>query len=282
MARAISSVRNSVDAATLGSIIERAKRDGAVTTASLRLGKLTRVAEAELVEGLARAGLEHTGKAVRVPVRAQLVGLLDAAGEPGIQASAVPRSVKGARNATEVNLALRDLADEDVAAPVVHGKTIRWTRVGDGLCSASELDELARLAKELASLAKVTKAPKGKPRPTVRREELRAISAALHALAAKGGSRRPRAELIAALMSAPSPSGLVRVPDVVRALARIHPAPVLLAELDALAREGWIELRPEAGIGRMTEADEAACTKAIDGTPLSFARVIVPASGGPT
>jgi len=280
MARASSSVRNSVDAATLASIVERVKREGAVKPASLRLGKLTRVAEAELVEGLARAGLEHTGKAIRLPLRTQLVALLDSTADAGVVASAVPRAMKGARNATEVGLVLRALADEQVATPVAHGKTIRWTRRSEALCAEDELDELARLAKELANLVKLTKAQKGKPRPTLTRAALEPAASALRSLTARVGASRPRAALFEALESAPAPSGLVRVPDVVRSLERSHSRPVLLAELDALAREGRLELRPEAGIGRMSDADEAACPKAIDGTPLSFARLIAPPSGG--
>lgn len=280
MARASSTPRTSVDSATLATIVDRVKREGALKPAALGLGKLTRAAEAELVEGLARAGLEHTGKAVRLPLRPQLLALFDRAGAGGVAASAIARGVKGARNAAEVALALRELSDEGLLAPVVEAKTVRWARRGEELLSEAELDDLAALAKRLSDLAKKTKAPKGKPRPTLARASLEEAAGLLRAMAGRASPHPIRSVLCAALRAAPATGGLVRVPDVVRALEGKHPRAGLLAELDALAREGWLELRPEAGIGRMSDEDRAACTKALDGTPLSYARVVGAGHGG--
>ena len=280
MPRASSTPRTSVDPATLSTIVDRAKREGALKPTTLGLGKLTRTAEAELVEGLARAGLEHTGKAIRLPLRQQLLSLFDRAGDAGLAASAIPRGVKGARSAAEVALVLRELADEGLVTPVAESKTLRWARRSDSLLSEVELDELAALAKQLADLAKKTKAPKGKARPTLTRASLEAAAGMLHRFASTHSGNDVRSALRAALRVAPSPGGLVRVPDVIRALDGTHPPATLLAELEALAREGWLELRPEAGIGRMSPEDRAACPKALDGTPLSYARLLGATHGG--
>ena len=97
MPRAPSTPHTSVDPATLSTIVDRVRHEGALKPTTLGLGKLTRTAEAELVEGLARAGLEHTGKAIRLPLRQQLLSLFDRAGDAGLAASAIPRGVKGAQ-----------------------------------------------------------------------------------------------------------------------------------------------------------------------------------------
>lgn len=280
MARASSTPRTSVDSATLDSIVERVRREGALKPASLGLGKLSRTAEAELVEGLARAGIEHTGKALRVPVREQVLALLDGSGDDGVAAAALARGLKGARSAAEVALVLRELSDEGRIAPLVAGRSVRWARRGESILAESELDELAALAKLLAEFAKKTKAPKGKPRPTLSRATLEDAGNRLHRLVSPTSSQSLRSALLDALSSAPSTGGLVRVPEVVRGLEATRPRPELLAELEALAREGLLELRPEAAIGRMTEADRSACPRALDGTPLSYAKLVGTSHGG--
>lgn len=280
MARTSPNARTSVDPETLAAIVARVRREGAVKPASLRLGKLTRAAEVELVEALGREGLEHTGKAIRVPVADQLRVILEAAAAEGVVASAVPRAVKGARSAAEVALVLRTLSDEGFAAPVVHGRSVRWTRRAASVLGDAELDELASLAKVLSDLAKVTKPAKAKPRSAVVRVALADAARRLANLAGiRSGSAIPDA-VDAALRAAPDAGGLVRVPDVVRRLERDYPLTEVLRAIEALARAGRIELRPEAGVGRLSDDDVRACTSALDGTPLSYARIVSGSVGG--
>jgi hypothetical protein len=77
-----------------------------------------------------------------------------------------------------------------------------------------------------------------------------------------------------ALHLAPARAGLVRVPDVVRALEQDHARAALLAALDAMARDGTLELRPESAIAGLSGEDRARCPVGPDGTPLSYARLL--------
>jgi hypothetical protein len=77
-----------------------------------------------------------------------------------------------------------------------------------------------------------------------------------------------------ALKLAPAHAGLVRVPDVVRALETEYAHATLIDALDAMARDGTLELRPESAIARLSDEDRARCPVGLDGTPLSYARLL--------
>jgi hypothetical protein len=243
-----------------------------------------------LLEALARAGLEHTGKMIRVPLRQQVRAALAAAGERGISESQLARAVKGARSAAELRLIARQLADEGTLASVTEGRVRHFVLRSAQLLADVELDQLAALAARLGALAKSTKASKTKPRATLARRLLEAPLAELSALArdrtngsleARGPAREQnvRDAVHAAFLSAPAPSGLVRVPDVIRALEPVHARSALLAATDALARAGVLELRPEASIARIADDDRVRCPIGPDGTPLSYARMMTQPEG---
>lgn len=260
--------RTDLPAQTLNAIVERVRADGAVTVASLRLGRLAPSAEQALREAVERAGLEHTGKAIRRPLREQLVDALHRAGE--IPQGSVARALRGARNAAEVSATVRALVEEGIAALVVHGRVTKLTRRSRDLLSAEELDAVAAKAKRLAELAKATKARKGKPRPTL----LRAAVAEALGASSPPSSEPARLAVQAALFVAPTLGGLVRVPDVVRTLESLLPREEIVQALEALARSGALELRPEAGLQGLSPEDRARCVPGLDGTPLSYARRI--------
>jgi hypothetical protein len=150
---------------------------------------------------------------------------------------------------------------------------------GPELLTDTELDQLAALATRLSALLKSTKASKTKPRATLARKALRVALAELGALARGREATSVEDVVRAAFLNAPAPSGLVRVPDVIRALEPVHPRSALLAATDALARAGVLELRPEASIARLAEDDRIRCPIGPDGTPLSYARMITQPQG---
>jgi hypothetical protein len=260
-------------------LIAQVRRERAVLVRSAGFAKLTRAAHAQLLEVLARAGLEHTGPMIRVPLRQQVSDALASAGELGLSESELARVVKGARSAAELRLIARELSGEGALASVVEGRTTRLVVRGPELLTDTELDQLAALATRLSALLKSTKASKTKPRATLARKALRVALAELGALARGREATSVEDVVRAAFLNAPAPSGLVRVPDVIRALEPVHPRSALLAATDALARAGVLELRPEASIARLAEDDRIRCPIGPDGTPLSYARMITQPQG---
>jgi hypothetical protein len=264
-------LRESFTPDELASIVERARNERAVALTSLKLGKLSSKAQGELLDAIARAGLEHTGKAIRVALRKQLRDLIKAAGASGIPSTTIARQVNGARSA-EVAVAVRELIRDGELALLAGARTSRLTVSSPDLLRDDELATLTELAQGLAKLLKTTRAAKGKPRPTLSRSVLEDPLRVLQDLAAKQDASRTRTALRSALATAPLSAGLVRVPDVIRALESQHSRSSLLAALDAFAREGQLELRPDSAIGRLPDDDRARCPVGIDGTPLVFAR----------
>jgi hypothetical protein len=66
--------------------------------------------------------------------------------------------------------------------------------------------------------------------------------------------------------------GLCYVPDVVRGLLPAHSLEEVHAALLEAARSGRIELRPEAGLSRLSHDDLGLCPEGAHGTRLSWAR----------
>jgi hypothetical protein len=281
----------------LEAIAIQVRRERATSARALGLGKLTRGEQVELLSALGRAGLEHTGKAIRVPLAEQVRDCLAQAGGQGLLEAALAREVKGARSAAELRLALQALLAQGAIIKLVDEGGVRIATSAVRALSGAELDQLAALAKRLGVLARATRAGDDAPRPTLARRALEAPRALLNQLA---GAREPapdtpepspspegaagealQQQLLAAFLVAPAPAGLIRVPDVIRALERLHPRAALLAAASALARRGEIELRPEASIGRLAREQRVRCPRALDGTPLSNARLLPRAGAQP-
>jgi hypothetical protein len=78
--------------------------------------------------------------------------------------------------------------------------------------------------------------------------------------------------LMGAVNEAMDPSGLAFVPKVVHALAPdVDRETAKAALLDAASR-GLLELRPETGLGRLSEAELLSCPEGAQGMRLSWAR----------
>lgn len=267
--------RESLADEIIDAIIARVRDERGVAVSALRLGKLSGRAHAQLLSVLARFDLEHTGKAIRVPLRDQVRAAVERAGEGGIPTKALAREVKGARSAAELGLVIRDLIADGELVTVGKGPTQRAAAPGPQWLSEAELAAVAEVAQALAGLTKATRAAKGKPRPTLDRRVLDQPLRILQELAGRSDAESARAALRVALELAPARAGLVRVPDVVRALEPEHALGTLLDALDAMARNGTLELRPESAIAGLSDEDRARCPVGLDGTPLSYARLLV-------
>jgi hypothetical protein len=266
--------RESLPDEIIDAIIARVRDESGVAVSALRLGKLSRRAHAQLLSVLARSNLEHTGKAIRVPLRDQVRAAVARAGEAGIATKALAREVKGARSAAELGLVIRDLIADGKLVIVTEGRAQRAAAPGPQWLSEAELVAVADVAQALAGLAKATRAAKGKPRPTLGRAVFDHPLRVLQQLAGRSDAAPARAAMQMALKVAPARAGLVRVPDVVRALETEYAHAALLDALDAMARDGTLELRPESAIAGLSAEDRARCPIAVDGTPLSYARLL--------
>ena len=261
---------------------------GALGKSALKWAKLNTDAQTALRATLEAAGLEVTEKHIRVPLGEQVERVVRAAEQRGVPLPQLTRAIKGARSTVELRAAIDGRIAAGAIALVTDGKVERVVIAGAGagagagaasdeLLDAAELDRLPLLVASLRALVARTKATAGKPRATVRRATLRAL---LEGAAAKptantaASAATVKAALLDAFAGASAPTGLVRVPAVIETLEPVYARAALLAALDALARAGAVELRPESGLQRMSEEDRARCLMALDGTPLSYARVI--------
>jgi len=272
MSRGTRAPRESLPPELIATIVEAVRREGAVTLSTLKLGILSRGAEASLLDALSKAGLEHTGKAIRRPLEAQVRAALFTAGSEGLTIAALGKRVRGARTAAEVALCVRKLAEVGVVVHVIVAKATKLALRDDAHLTESELAAVADVAKAINEIAKRTKAAKNKPRPTVTRDALEASRDRIAKIIPADSSRLVEVAVDAALRVAPTQGGLIRVPDVVRALETVYTRAAVLAAVDALARDGHVELRPEASLARMHDDDVVRCPRGIDGTPLSYAR----------
>jgi hypothetical protein len=285
----------------LEAIAIQVRRERATSARALGLGKLTRGEQVELLSALGRAGLEHTGKAIRVPLAEQVRDCLAQAGGQGLLEVALARDVKGARSVAELRQTLQELLEQGAIVRLVDEGGMRLATSAARALTGAELDQLAALAKRLGVLARATRTRDNGPRPMLARRVLEPPRALLNQLAGvrepaptpELGPRAPEPGpeevpsdalqqlLLAAFLVAPAQAGLIRVPDVIRALERLHPRAALLAAASALARRGEIELRPEASIGRLAREQRMRCPRALDGTPLSNARLLQPTGAQP-
>ncbi|HZF50293.1 MAG TPA: hypothetical protein VE093_16655 [Polyangiaceae bacterium] len=253
--------------------VERAVRQaGALPLGKLTRAKLTKKAQADLLEQLVARGLERRPKAVRVPIEEQLAPLVVGGGR--VPLKDVPRRVKGATKA-EINAALGRLVRADKLRVVV--RTQVEVLVG-GADRTLEPPEMASLVKLHADLTKTLKkvAAKGLPR-TLLREDLAPLLDALER-AARPPKAQPAREIVDdALRRMEDPAlKLVRIPDLVRSLKDRLPVPDIHRALSDAATRGAIELRPEAG-GEFLEPDDARlCPPGPRGSVFSYARLLSP------
>lgn len=139
--------------------------------------------------------------------------------------------------------------------------------------------EIAALGRALGDLAK-TCAAATKKGVGLLREDVDVVLARARELAPdarRSGAPPPRPLEDVIRGFADGATGLAFVPSVVEALAPRSPRDVH-ADLLRAAAAGRIELRPEGGLGRLSQRERDACVPGPDGGVLSWARVV----GAPT
>jgi hypothetical protein len=245
------------------------RSSGAVALAALVRGavgtKLSRRGEAALIEALERRGLERTAKGFRLPLADQLRGAVAQAGEVALKGA--KRAVAGASSDAEVKRVALELVrrGELVLAVTEQGELV--AQAGQRWLSREELGELGRALERLAKLVKKARAKKASLERKFVAETLAAIGAA--------GADRDGLVLGALADLAAARGRSVFVPELVLRVRQSAPASTpaeVHAVLLAAAERGEIELRPESGVGLLSEQEQALCVRARDGTLLSYVR----------
>jgi hypothetical protein len=256
----------------------------------------------QVVARLCSEGYEPTAKGLRVRLDVQVEQLL-AQGEP-VPLSGLAKHLKGATGAEAKEFALQ-LRREGKAHFVLRGKSPCVVSCGETVLGRNELDVTVKRIKgaalKLSALATwLDKARKDKRDLTVLEGELAAELAGLAAMVEYPANEEDAAataqrtedrvgrgeqarvtlpELGVALRGAilalrDEDSRLASIPQVSRRL-REHATPeavkrVLLDE----HRRGQVELRPEGGIGRLSEEERALCPTGAGGIPLSWVSLL--------
>lgn len=255
---------------------ERAVRAAkAVPLTRLTRAKLTPEASIELVRQLVSRGMERGPKTIRVPLAAQMEELLQ--GGARVPLKDVSKRVKGGSK-TEINAVLSKLVREGRARVVV--RTQVEVLVGP---SERALDptEIAQLSKVIAQLGKTLKKvqAKGLAR-SILQEDMADLLAPLQPsrrLAAPTPSEAPSGLVDEALRRLEDPAlKLVRIPDLVRSLAGRLPLDAIHLALAEAAKNGTIEMRPEAGAEFLKPEEVSLCPPGPRGTVLSYVRRVSP------
>jgi hypothetical protein len=108
----------------------------------------------------------------------------------------------------------------------------------------------------------------------------RVVEALASAVQAPRRSSDPAQAVLGAIARrADARTAMARVPEVVKALeGQLEPAEAIAALL-ALHQQGRVELRPEAGVGLLTEQDAALCPRGARGVVLSYVRLLGDGAG---
>jgi hypothetical protein len=228
-------------------------------------------------------GLERAGKVMRVPLAEQVVALVQGGGRVALKD--VAKRVKGGAK-KELDAAIDKLVRAGEARVVVRTQVEVLVSGGDRALSAEEVGEIVKVQAALAKVLKKVTA-KGRARSLLR-EDLAALlgplaGAAVPAAAPRdAASRAPAADPVDAVVGealrrlAHPVLGLVRVPDLVRALDGRVPVAEVHRILLAAAEAGTVELRPEAGAEFLGEEDAKLCPPGPRGTVLSYLRLRAP------
>ena len=260
--------------------VERARaaleRDGSVKLSAVG----SKTSRAAIVSELVRQGFEVTKVAVRKPLSLQLSAAL--ADGAFIPLKSVAQHVSGS-SAAEAKQAALGLVANGVAKLVLRGVQEVLVPATTAVLSPDELARFGELAKTVAKLAK------SKTGASLLCADL--DEAIARVLPARGDrrvtqhlvspekrsandQRRVLFERLLAVVDTTrdAMTGLSFVPAIVAQLrAELSPEVAGAVLVDA-ASDGLLELRPEGGINRLSEAELAVCPPGPQGTRLSWAR----------
>ena len=263
---------------------------GVVTAAKLGPAKL----RAQVTAALLSEGYEKAGKGVREPLAVQGERLIEQGHH--IPLASLRKHLNGATAAEATQLAYR-LSREGKAHVVLRGKQLSLVPANEGVVARAALKDLTEQFKLVLSW--LNKARTNRSGATVLASDLNealaetkqilnkpvaSVKAGLDTTAAKASvSKRAaappthdslREALRGALLALrDEDTALARVPEVSRRLRERASAQAVIEALLAASRQGELELRPEGGIGRLTDEDAALCPQGAAGVRLSWVRL---------
>ena len=255
-------------ALVLPSVVEALEREMALNAAALTRAGVPRAQHGEVLSRLEAGGFERTKSGVRVPLRRQLLSALEE--RKTVPLAQLGKLVRGAPQ-KEAKAAAAALVSDGAAKTVLRGKIESIAAVTVPVLSNDQVVSLARICKQLASLA--AKAAK-RGNATLLHEDVREQ---LLDFVTASRPQRQAISLVDATISelgkhVRSSVGLSYVPDAVRALSAYGLPEVHAALLEA-ARSGRIELQPDSGLDRLTQEEMELCPPGPHGTRLSWARL---------
>lgn len=263
---------NQVDAPLAVDIERQIREDKSLARSKLPRGQLTASALAELEQQLVQRGLELTEKVIRVPIKEQLLELLQGGGH--VRRAGIKERIKGALKAEIDGVILRLVQAGQVRVVI---RTADEMLVGPEavVLSANEIVWLDKLADQLAGILKMVRA-KGGPR-TLLRDDVTALFDGLPVSGARKTGVAPitRQVFEGKLRSLEdSTLKLVSIPKLVRSLVgQLSTADVHHALFEA-AERGAIELHPDGGSEFLKPEDAALCPPGPRDTVFSRARLL--------
>ncbi|HKY37991.1 MAG TPA: hypothetical protein VJN18_18745 [Polyangiaceae bacterium] len=250
-------------------VVARLESDGVVKLTAVKPVSLRSV----LAQELQLQGFEVTTSVIRQPLMAQLEGALTHGAM--IPLKSLSSHVRGG-SASELKAL--------VSQAVEHGKAQRVLRGRAEVLAGPTAETVARgplsaLREGLGALSKsLEKAAKSRQLVLLADDVIEVLSEALAAVRGRDAAspkhgRDALAALLAAVEQARDAStGLSFVPEVVEKLAPRWEANAVGRLLLSAAQKDLLELRPEGGIGRLSEAELSVCPPGPHGTRLSWAR----------
>jgi hypothetical protein len=227
-----------------------------------------------VLDALRVEGFEVTAKVVRIPIEDQLRAVLRDGGY--LAFNAISSHVRGA-TAAEAKQVAKALAESGRARRILRTTTETLVPVTADVVADKGL---ALASKRAADLARQLQNAARKGMGVLRSDVEQALDGVLPTNPRSGASRRPDSSLeldvvLRAVDAARDAKvGLSFVPKVVGLLSvNFGHATAQKALLEAASR-GFVELRPEGGLGRLSEAERMACPEGPQGTRLSWARRI--------
>jgi hypothetical protein len=263
-----------IEPALIDAVEQAVRSAGAVPLTKLTREKLTPGARDELLRSVEARGLERAAKAMRVPLEQQILALVQ--GGARVARRDVPKRVKGA-TAAEITKTIEKLVRAGKARLVVRTQIEVLAGNSERVLSPGEIAQLAKLHKDLGAALKKVNA-KG-PARSILREDIAALLAPIQRSAAPEEAPPGRARDIveSEIRRLEDPAlKLVRIPDLVRALAGRLSANDVHQALSDAAASGAVELRPEAGSEFLPAEDALLCPPGPRGTVFSYARRIAP------
>jgi hypothetical protein len=244
-------------------------RDGVLKLSSVKPPAL----RATVVAELERQGFEATKSVVRTPLMAQLAQAL--AHGALIPLEALSSHVRGASKA-ELKALVTRAVKEDRAHRVLRGRAEALAGPEVSIVADARLSSLRG---RVAALSKaLEKADKSAGLALLASDVDEALSDALSELRRRlrtppKHNDEPMTAVLAAVdATRDAKTGLSFVPAVVETLAEQLDAALVGKLLLSAARKDLLELRPEGGIARLSEAELSVCPPGPQGTRLSWAR----------